>query len=125
VVKDVSPAEWATGRSTERLIQAFWPFSAAVVLPLLGAYLTFQSVRRRRSARMVTRSMYATLLGAFITMSLFIFFLPAVIAVTIASYQVRKAENLALAEARADEAGDGPDSDVIEADVIDADVVDD
>jgi hypothetical protein len=119
VVKAITPAEWATGRSSERLIQAFWPFSAAVVLPMLGAFLAFQSVRRRRPARVVTRAMYATLLGAFITMSLFIFFLPAVIAVTVASYQVRKAENQELAAARAEAAGDGPDGDVIDADIVD------
>jgi hypothetical protein len=106
--------EWAPGRGSERLVQAYWPTSLAMVLPVLGVYLVFRAVKGRRSARVVTRAMYATLLGAFLTLTFFTFFLPAVIAVTVASYQVRKAETAALQAAAA-----GGANGVIEASVVD------
>lgn len=110
--------DWSPGRSKERLVQALWPASIAMVLPLAAAALAFRAVQQRRSSRIVNRAMYATLFGALLTFNLFIFFLPAVVAVSIAGFQVRKAEAQAAALA-AQEAGGAPD------DVIDAEVVDD
>jgi hypothetical protein len=107
---------WTPGRGSERLIQALWPASLAMVLPLAAAALAFRAVRQRQSSRTVNRAMYATLFGALLTFNLFIFFLPTVVAISIAGFQVRKAEATAAALAAAEAGG---------ADVIDADVVED
>ena len=104
---------WSPGRSHQPLIQALWPLSAGVIFPPIGALLTFQAVRRRRGAKVVTRASYATLLGVLLSTGLAIYFLPAIIAVIVSSYQVRRAEMAAIA---ADAAGDG---DVIDADLVD------
>ena len=104
-------ADWMPNRTTDRLFLVYFPLSLAVVFPVIGALLTFRAVRQRQPAKVVTRSMYITLLGAFLTLTLLQLFLPAVIAVTVASYQVRKSERLAAQAAAADE--------VIEADVVD------
>ena len=103
---------WSPLRSRHRLIQALWPLSAGVVLPPIGAILTFQAVRRRRGAKVVTRASYATLFGVLLSTGLAIYFLPAIIGVIVASYQVRRAEMAAIAAA-----GDG--GDVIDAEVVD------
>ena len=104
--------DWMPGRTTDRLFLVYFPLSLAVVFPAIGALLTFRAVKQRQPAKVVTRSMYITLLGAFLTLTLLQLFLPAVIAVTVASYQVRKQERRALQAAAADDA-------VIEADVVD------
>jgi hypothetical protein len=108
VVRGVT--EWMPGRTTDRLFLVYFPLSLAVILPILGTALTFRAVRQRASAKVVTRAMYITLLGAFLTLTLLQLFLPAVIAVTVASYQVRKAERMAQLSAG--------DDGVIEADVV-------
>lgn len=116
--------EWSPGRGSERLVQALWPASLAMALPVLAAFLVFRAVQQRRPSRTVNRAMYATLFGALLTFNLFIFFLPSVVAISIAGFQVRKAEATAAALAAA-EAGDGVgDAEVIDAEVIDAEVVD-
>jgi hypothetical protein len=111
--------EWSPDRGRERLVQALWPASLAMLLPLGAALLAFRAVQQRRSSRVVNRAMYATLFGALLTFNLFIFFLPAVVAVSIAGFQVRKAEAQAAAVATAADAGPTPE------DVIDAEVVED
>jgi hypothetical protein len=109
--------EWMPQRDKERLAVAAFPASAAMVLPLVGAYYAFRAVQQRRGSKIVNRAMYATLFGAVLTFGLLTFFLPTVIAVGIAGFQVRKAETqAAMAEAAA--AG-GDDDDVIEAEVVD------
>ena len=84
-------------------------------------------MQQRRRAKIVNRAMYATLLGAFISLPLLQFFLPTVIAGWVAGFQVRKAERNELLAAQAEpaqaEAGD-TDGEVIEADVVEAEVVD-
>jgi hypothetical protein len=96
-------------------LKAFWPTSAAVVLPVIGTALGFRAVSRRSSAKVVNRTMYVTLFGSLLTSQLLLIYLPAVISLGVASFQVRKAET-AMAAATA---SDAP------ADVIDVDAVED
>ena len=71
-----------------------FPASLAMVLPVIGAYLAFRAVQQRRGAKIVNRAMYATLFGAVHHRSALLqFFLPTVIAVGVAGFQVRKAES--------------------------------
>ena len=112
--------DWMPHRGSDRLFLIYWPLSLAALLPILGAGLAIRAVMQRRPAKVVTRAMYATLLGAFLTLGLLQFFLPTVIAVSVAGYQVRKAEMAAMRAAAAEEQGD---DDVIEAEVIGADAV--
>jgi hypothetical protein len=111
--------EWSPGRGSERLIQALWPASVAMALPVLAAFLAFRAVQQRRPSRTVNRAMYATLFGALLTFNLFIFFLPSVVAISIAGFQVRKAEATAAALAAAEAGEAGGDGDVIDAEVVD------
>jgi hypothetical protein len=97
-----------------------------MVLPLAAAALAFRAVRQRQSSRTVNRAMYATLFGALLTFNLFIFFLPTVVAISIAGFQVRKAEATAAALAAAEAGGtDVIDAEVVEDDVLEAEVVED
>ncbi|MEO7428974.1 MAG: hypothetical protein ABIY48_06285, partial [Acidimicrobiales bacterium] len=89
--------EWAPGRTKATVAKALWPFSAALVLPLVGAGLGFQAVRKRLSAKYVNRALYATLFGAVLTQGLLLLFLPVVLAMGVAMFQVRKAETVAAA----------------------------
>ena len=82
---------WSPG-GDELYMKAFWPLSLSVFLPLVAATLGFRAVSRRASAKVVNRAMYATLFGALLTTQLLIFFLPSVVAMAVASFQVRKAE---------------------------------
>ncbi len=119
--------DWMPHRDSERMFIAYLPLSLAAVLPVLASYLLFRSVQQRRSAKIVNRAMYATLLGAFISLPLLQFFLPTVIAGWVAGFQVRKAERNELLAAQAESGGaegDVIDADVIEADVVEAEVVD-
>lgn len=89
--------DWSPGARSETALKAFWPYSAAVVLPVIGAALGFQAVRKRSSSKVFTRAMYATLFGAVLTQVLLIIFIPVVVAMGVAMYQVRKAEAAAAA----------------------------
>ena len=114
--------DWNPGRSQETVIQALWPFSLAIVLPFAAAFLAFRAVRVRSSSKVVNRTLYATLFGAVLTQGLLLLFLPVVLAVGVAMFQVRKAESMAAAAAARDE-GDVEDDDVIDVDeVTDAEV---
>ncbi len=104
--------DWAPGRERETVATALWPFSAAIVLPLAGAGLGFQAVRRRASGKVVNRALYATLFGAVLTQGLLMLFLPVVVAMGVAMYQVRKAEAAATAS---------PGPGVIDVDDVDVD----
>ncbi len=106
---------------TEPFIQANWPFSLLVFLPVVGTALGFRAVSKRSPAKVVNRTMYITMFGALLAGSqLLLIFLPAVIALGVAAYQVRKAEVQAQAEAQAA----APVDDVIDVDeVVDAEVV--
>lgn len=106
--------DWAPGRSKEPYAQALWPFSLALALPLIGAGLGFHAVRRRSRSKVVNRALYATLFGAILTQSLLVLFLPVVVAMAVAMFQVRKAETMAAASGDADvievtEVDDEPD----------------
>jgi len=102
--------DWLSGGS-KPYAQAYWPISAAVVLPILGTGLGFRAVSRRSPAKLVNRTMYVTLFGALLSSQLLLVFLPAVISLAVAAFQVRKAEVKAQAAAPAAD----PD-DVIEID---------
>jgi hypothetical protein len=108
---------------TEPFIQANWPFSLLVFLPVVGTALGYRAVSKRSPAKVVNRTMYVTLFGALLAGSqLLLIFLPAVIALGVAAFQVRKAEVQAQAEAQAA----APADDVIDVDeVVEAEVVDD
>ncbi len=98
---DATPAavtNWSPGGSA-LYMKAFWPTSLSIFLPLVAAALGFRAVSRRASAKVVNRAMYATLFGALLTTQLMIFFLPSVVAMAVASFQVRKAEVVANASA--------------------------
>jgi hypothetical protein len=121
VVKSID--DWAPGRDKETVIKALWPYSLAIVLPLGGALLAFRAVRRRSSSKAMNRSLYATLFGAVLTQGLLLLFLPVVLAVGVAMFQVRKAESMAAAAAAPpDEVVDVDVDEVIDVDeVVDAD----
>jgi hypothetical protein len=91
--------EWAPGSEQETVAKALWPYSLAIVLPIVGAGLGFQAVRRRATSKVVNRALYATLFGAVLTQGLLLLFLPTVIAMGVAMFQVRKAEAMAATEA--------------------------
>jgi hypothetical protein len=91
--------DWNPTGSKETVIKALWPYSLAVVLPLAGAMLALRSVRRRASSKAVNRALYATLFGAVLTQGLLLLFLPVVLAVGVAMFQVRKAESMAAVAA--------------------------
>jgi hypothetical protein len=105
--------DWMPGRGSDRLFLIYWPTSLAVLLPVGASILAFRAVRDRRPSKIVTRAMYATLLGSILTVGLLQFFIPTVIAISVASFQVRKAEMAAIRAAQADG--------VIEAELVDDD----
>lgn len=107
---------WAPGRSKDTVAKALWPFSIALVFPLVGAGLGFQAVRKRSSSKVVNRALYATLFGAVLTQGLLLLFLPVVLAMGVAMFQVRKAETIAAATGAPG---------VIEVDEVEAAVVED
>lgn len=110
--------DWMPNRTTERIPLALGWLSLAMVLPLLGAGLAFRAVRKRLGSKVVNRAMYATLLGMFLSQALALYFLPAVIAVFVASWQVRKYE-MTVARAAAADGG------AIDVDVVDDEPADD
>lgn len=107
---------WMPDRTKATVAKALWPYSLAIALPLIGSGLGFHAVRKRSSSKIVNRALYATLFGAVLTQGLLMLFLPAVIAMGLAMFQVRKAETIAAVS--------GADG-VIEADVIEDDLEDD
>jgi hypothetical protein len=129
---------WTPDRHKDLIAKAVWPLSLALILPIIGAYFGFRAVAKRRPGKVVNRAMFATLLGAFLTQGLFLLFLPSVIGLGIASFQIRRAEMAALAESAANDpdrvvpADDDvidaeviEDAEVVEAEVVDVEVVED
>jgi len=104
--------DWSPG-GEQAYGPAYFPMSLALLLPAVGAGLAFRAVAKRSPAKVVTRTMYVTLFGTLLTGQLLLVFLPAVVGVAIAAFQVRKAELAANAAAAADAASPG-DYDVIE-----------
>jgi hypothetical protein len=102
---------------------ANFPLSLALVLPAVGAGLAFRAVSKRSSAKVVNRAMYVTLFGTLLNAQLLFLFLPAIVGIGIAAFQVRKAEVAAAAEDADDEPMD--DDEVIDVEPVDDDVVDD
>lgn len=98
--------DWAPGRGQQTVIKALWPLSLAIFLPLIGAALGFHAVRRRASSKVVNRALYASLFGAVLTQGLLLLFLPVVIAMGVAMFQVRKAETIAAASGGVVEVGE-------------------
>jgi hypothetical protein len=128
--------DWSPDADERLLAVAIWPFSVTYVLPVIGAAIGLRAVTRRASARTVNRTVFATLFGALLTQNLFLLYLPAVISLGVAAFQIRKSE---LAEARDAMAEGGADwvidveeaaadvdpteGEVLEAEVVDTDVV--
>jgi hypothetical protein len=105
--------DWSPGAKSATVVQALWPFSLAILLPLIGAGLGFNAVRKRATSKIVNRALYATLFGAVLAQGLLILFLPVVLAMGVAMFQVRRAEMIAAASA-------GPEG-VIDVDEVDED----
>lgn len=104
--------DWSPG-GTQPYAQAYFPISMAVILPVIGAGIGFRAVSRRAGAKVVNRTMYVTLFGTLLTSQLLLVFLPAIISLAVAAFQVRKAEIAAGAVASR------ADPPVIEVDEVD------
>jgi hypothetical protein len=109
--------DW-TPNGEEPYGQAYFPMSLGLVLPIIGAGLAFRAVSKRAPAKVVNRAMYVTLFGTLLNAQLLFIFLPTVIGVGIAAFQVRKAEVQAAAAA-----GDADGEPVDDGGVIDVDEV--
>ena len=124
---DATPTElaasidsWLPG-GRQPYARAFWPSSALLLLPVLGAGLGFRAVSKRASAKIVNRTMYVMLFGSLLVFQLSLVFLPAVLSMAVAAFQVRKAEALAgSAAARTSAADEAPDEDHDEVNDVDA-----
>lgn len=114
--------DWTPGGS-QPYVQAFWPISAAVLLPVLGTGLGFRAVSRRSPAKLVNRTMYVTLFGALLSSQLLLIFLPAVISLAVAAFQVRKAEVAATQVAATGVVDLAGEVDAASVDVVDADEI--
>lgn len=110
---------WTPGLSKEVVAKALWPFSLATLLPVVGAGLGFQAVRRRSPSKVVNRALYATLFGAILTQGLLLLFLPVVLAMGVSMFQVRRAEAMAAAQSRGE--ASSRQEDVIEVAEVDED----
>lgn len=117
--------EWAPDRTDEAVAVALWPWSAAIVLPLIGAGIAFWAVRRRATSRVLNRALYATLFGAVLTQGLLLLFIPVVLAVGVAMFQVRRAETQALVASAGEGVIDVEGEEVLDADWDDEDEIDD
>ncbi len=103
--------------------KAAWPLSLGLLLPVIGAALAFRAVSKRAPAKVVNRAMYVTLFGTLLNAQLIFIFLPTVIGIGIAAFQVRKAELQGRRRGGGRHEGEdvGEDDDVIDVDeVIDA-----
>lgn len=102
------------GDEESNSLAAYWPISAIFPLPILIAGFAFWTVHRGTANG---RQLMFCLFGMFFaSMMTGIFFLPALVALGFASFQVRKVEAAAaLAARRAAEEGDG---DVIDVDDV-------
>jgi hypothetical protein len=119
---DATPAElaegieeWTPGRGDTPIAVALWPFSLTLALPVIGAAIGFRAIARRSPSRIVSRALFATLFGSLLS-QIPIFFLPSVVALGVAVFQIRKYETTA---ARAGLAGDVDDDDVIDVEADD------
>jgi hypothetical protein len=108
--------DWLPG-GTDPYLVAAWPISLGMLLPVIGTALGLRAVSRRSPAKVVNRTMYVALFGALLAGPLLLVFLPAVISLAVASFQVRKAELAARDAAPADG--------VIEVDEVEAADTDD
>ena len=97
--------------------KAYFPLSLGLLLPVVGAGLAFRTVSKRAPAKVVNRTMYVTLFGTLLNAQLLFLFLPTVVAVGIAAFQVRKAEVAAAAVAEG-AGGEPPDDEVIDVDEV-------
>jgi hypothetical protein len=110
--------DW-TPNGQEPYGKAYFPLSLGLLLPIVGAALAFRAVSKRAPAKVVNRAMYVTLFGSLLNAQLLFIFLPTVVGIGIAAFQVRKAEVQAAADSDAGGAGPPDDDDVIEVDEVD------
>lgn len=113
---------WGADRQ-ERYGQAYWPASLGVLLPIIGTALAFRAVVRRAGAKVLNRTMYVTLFGTLLAAGLLLLFLPAVVGVAVAAFQVRKAEVTAARAAAADAPQPGADEVIDVEEVVDEETV--
>jgi len=92
--------EWTPQREDKPFAVVQWPLSLSLALPLIGAGLAFYAVRRRAGSRALTRALYTTMFGSILALGAVILFVPTILSVGVAMFQVRKAEMQAQAEAR-------------------------
>lgn len=135
---DASPTElaegiddWTPGRGETSIAIALFPFSLTLALPVIGAAIGFRAVAKRSSSRIVSRALFATLFGSLLS-QIPVFFLPSVVALGVAVFQLRKYETTMARAALADvEPGgavieaevvddEGPDAEVVDVDAVDA-----
>lgn len=105
--------DWTPGRGETPLALALWPLSLTLALPALAAAIAFRAVSKRASSKVVSRALFATLFGALLS-QIPVFFLPSVVALGVAVFQLRKYESATAAASGAAAADPG----VIEADVV-------
>jgi len=118
-----SVEDW-TPNGEERYGQAYFPLSLGLLLPVIGAALAFRAVSKRASAKVVNRAMYVTLFGTLLNAQLLFIFLPTVVGIGIAAFQVRKAEVQAggVAAGADDTDPEADDTEVIEVDEVEVEV---
>lgn len=111
--------DWAPGSDSQPLAVALWPYSLSLVLPVIGAGIGFRAIAKRSASRVINRALFATLFGALLTSGMALLFVPSVVAMGVAVFQIRRFEMAALAAEQAP--GDVPHGEVIDADVVEDD----
>ena len=107
--------DW-TPNGKEPYAKASFPLSVFLILPVVGAALAFRAITKRSPAKVVNRAMYVTLFGTLLSGQPIIF-LPTVVGIGIAAFQVRKAEVQAAQEEGGD-AGAPTGGGVIDVDEV-------
>ena len=110
--------DWTPGSDSQPLAVALWPYSLSLLLPVIGAAIGFHAIAKRSASRVINRALFATLFGALLTSGMALLFVPSVVAMGVAVFQIRRFEMAALA-------AEQTPGDELHGDVIDADVVED
>ena len=116
--------EWTPGRGETPIAVALWPFSLTLALPVVGAAIGFRAIARRSQSRIVSRALFATLFGSLLS-QIPIFFLPSVVGLGVAVFQIRKYETTAARAGLGDTVDDDGVIDVEADDTTEAVPLDD
>ncbi|MGE3622022.1 MAG: hypothetical protein AB7L84_16325 [Acidimicrobiia bacterium] len=118
VAEAIAEGTAGPGDETGNSMAAYWPISLIFPLPVLITAAAFWLIHTQRANG---RQLMFFLLGMFLASMLTgVFFLPSLVALGVASFQIRKKEATAAMAARA-AAGGGPDGGVIDVDEVDQD----